>query len=105
VEKLKYVAALVFVTLGALPLAASAQAPNPCVHAWGEARYGAVGYNHLVHLENSCAVDADCVVSTDVNPQPQTVAVPAKSEVIVNTFLGSPARVFVPHVTCTMHGK
>lgn len=101
----KVLASLGFVALAAAPLAALAQTPEPCVRAWGEARYGNVGYHHLVHLANACPVDADCVVSTDVNPEPQKVQVPARSEVVVTTFLDSPARVFTPRVTCTMRGK
>ena len=101
----KHLASLFLVALAALPIAASAQTPNACIRAWGEARYGAYGYNHLVHIANSCAVDAECVVSTDVNPEPQRVEVPAKSEVVVNTFLESPAREFMPRVSCTMRGK
>jgi hypothetical protein len=104
-EKLKHLASLFFVMLAVAPLAASAQTPNACIHAWGEARYGTYGYNHLVHIANTCTVDADCVVSTDVNPEPTSVEVPAKTEVVVNTFFESPSRVFTPRVTCTMHGK
>lgn len=104
-KKLKHLAFLFFVMLAMAPLAASAQTPNACIKAWGEARYGAYGYNHLAHVANSCTVDADCVVSTDVNPEPMSMAVPAKTEVIVNTFYESPSRVFTLRVTCTMHGK
>lgn len=103
-RSLKHVASFFLAALFALPVVASAEAPTPCVRAWGEARYGAYGYNHLVHLANACAADADCVVSTDVNPQPMSVEVPARSEVVVNTFLESPSRVFTPRVTCTMRG-
>lgn len=100
-----HLASLLLVALALAPLAAAAQTPNACIRAWGEARYGAYGYNHLVHIANSCSVDADCVVTTDVNPEPLNVSVPARSEVVTNTFLESPSRVFTPHVTCTMHGK
>jgi hypothetical protein len=86
----------------ALPRAATAQSADSCIKYWGEARYGALAYNHLVHVANSCSASADCVVSTDVAPDPQRTVVAAKSEVVVTTFLGSPARTFTPRVKCTM---
>jgi hypothetical protein len=92
-------------TVALTPVAPPASAPTPadkCVKYWGEARYAALGYNHLVHVANACAVAADCVVSTDVNPEPQSVTVGGRSEVIVSTFLGSPARTFAPRVKCVM---
>jgi serine acetyltransferase len=62
----------------------------------------AYGYNHIVHIRDACSVGAVCVVTTDVNPEPTSVAVAAKSETEVNTYLGSPSRVFTPKITCTM---
>jgi hypothetical protein len=99
--------ALATLALGlvAVPRTVTAQSPDSCVKYWGEARYGALGYNHLVHIANSCGVPADCVVSTDVAPAPLSQAVAAKSEAVVTTFLGSPARGFTPHVKCTMRDK
>ena len=73
-----------------------------CIRIRPEARYGAYGYNHIVHLTDVCASAAECDVSTDVNPEPTHVSVPARSAIEVNTFLGSPARTFVPKVACTM---
>lgn len=92
----------------ALALVATSAIANPpdtgakCIKVRPEARYGALGYNHIVHVGDTCATAAECDVSTDVNPQPTHVSVAAQSEVEVNTFLGSPARVFVPKVVCTM---
>jgi hypothetical protein len=76
--------------------------PGTCIKVRPEARYLGLGYNHIVHVADVCASAAECDVSTDVNPTPQHLSVPAGSEVEVNTFLGSPARVFVPKVVCTM---
>lgn len=76
-----------------------------CIESWPEARMQAYGYNHIVHIRDTCAVAADCIVTTDVNPQPTPVAVAAKSETEINTYLGSPARVFTPKVVCTMHTR
>ncbi len=73
-----------------------------CIRVRAEARYRALGYNHIVRIADACESAAECDVSTDVNPQPTHVTVPPKSEVEVNTFLGSPARVFTPKVECVM---
>ena len=89
-----------FLALG--PRGAAAGGPDLCIKFRGEVRYGALGYNHLVHITNTCAVAADCSVTTDVNPEAQAAEVGARSEVVVTTFLGSPARTFTPSVKCTM---
>jgi hypothetical protein len=81
---------------------ANAAAPRECVQSWPEARMQAYGYNHIVHLKNACDAPAECVVTTDVNPDPTKVSVPAKTETEINTYLGSPARVFTPKVVCTL---
>jgi hypothetical protein len=77
-------------------------AANTCIRFWGETRYGALAYNHIVHVANSCEATADCSVSTDVNPEPQQVAVEGGTSIEVVTFMGSPARTFKPSVKCTM---
>ncbi len=43
-----------------------------CISSWGEARFGGVGFNHVVHVANKCAASATCAVSTDVEPTPQS---------------------------------
>jgi hypothetical protein len=84
-----------------LTLTSLAHADVPaCIAVRAEARYGAAGYNHIVYLTSSCAKTYVCAVSTDVNPEPTTVTVPPGRTVDVVTFLGSPARVFVPKVSC-----
>lgn len=98
------VAALFFFSV---PLA-SAEKPSPklphCIQIKPEARY-ILGYDHLVHITNQCETTAHCQVSTDVNPAPQAVTVaPRKTETVL-TFRGSPARVFVPHVACTLEPR
>jgi hypothetical protein len=84
---------------------AVADSAAACIRVRAEARYRALGYNHIVHVADICESAAECDVSTDVNPQPTHVTVPPKSEVEVNTFLGSPARVFTPKVECTMQAR
>ncbi len=93
--------------LGCLLLAASRAGATPdtaaaCIKVRPEARYLGLGYNHIVHVADVCATAAECDVSTDVNPTPTHVSVAAGSAIEVNTFMGSPARVFVPKVVCTM---
>jgi hypothetical protein len=73
-----------------------------CVTVAFSAPYRGVGYNHVVSVHNACAQVASCTVSTDVNPSPQAVTVPAGATQDVTTFIGSPARVFVPTVACTL---
>jgi hypothetical protein len=81
---------------------AGAQSAATCrVVVLAEARWSGYAFNHLVHVVNYCAEPIDCVVSTDVNPQEQTVTVDANTDMVVNTFFGSPARVFSPRATCT----
>ncbi len=94
---------LLVATASVLGSGASATASDDagrCVAVWPEARYGAMGYNHIVHLRNACTRDAECAVTTNVNPQPVAAIVPARREVTVTTWLGSPAREFTPHADC-----
>jgi hypothetical protein len=98
-------ATLALIGLATLALSTRASAEDTqasCIKFWGETRYGAMAYNHVVHVANSCDTGADCSVSTDVNPQPQQIAVEARSSIEVMTFLGSPARTFKPNVRCAM---
>ena len=74
----------------------------PCVKSWGEVRARALGYDHFVVLQSSCKKTAVCAVSSDVNPEVQTVTVAAGEKTEVPTFLASPASTFTPKVTCTL---
>ena len=73
-----------------------------CIRVWPEARMRAYGYDHVVHIQNACAKDASCSVATDVNPDAVTVKVAKTTEVETVTWLGSPAREFIPKVKCTL---
>jgi len=90
--------------LALLALAAHAQPkPGPgCIKSRGEARARALGYDHVVVIENGCDRAADCVVSTDVAPEPITATVEARKTVELTTFRGSPASVFTPKVSCKL---
>jgi len=81
-------------------IGAAATPDVPCVRVWGEARYRGLGYEHVVHLENGCEKPMVCDVATSVNPEPQRVALAPSEATAVITFVGSPAREFVPRVEC-----
>ncbi len=82
--------------------AAAGNTAKECISFSGEARFGGVGFTHIVHITDKCAASAVCAVSTDVVPTPQTVTVPGNKSVEVVTYLGSPASKFTPYVTCEM---
>ena len=85
--------------------AADGQARGPaCVQVTASAPYDGTGYSHIVHIDNRCAAAAICSVSTDVNPTPVQTRVPAGESTDVITWRGSPARVFVPSVSCALEG-
>jgi len=95
----------VVVSVVAMQRAEAVDTASMCIKVKPEARYLGLGYNHIVHVANVCASAAECDVSTDVNPQPQHVSVAGGGAIEVNTFMGSPARVFVPKVICVMSGS
>lgn len=77
--------------------------PTPaCIRSRGEARARAVGYDHVVTIENGCDRAAACAVSTDVAPEPIHATVEAKQTVELTTFRNSPASVFKPRVECAL---
>jgi hypothetical protein len=83
------------------PRAASAEgAKSACVTVHAEAPYRGSGYDHLVKLENHCEKPVRCRVSSDVNPEPQEVTVPAKGRAEVLLWRGSPASTFKARVSC-----
>jgi hypothetical protein len=99
--------AAVAATVAVLPAAQAADAGAPalpaCMQVTSEARYVPYGYNHIVVLKNGCSHEATCSVSTDVNPEPQTVDVKAGATAEVVTFMGSPSQKFAARVSCKLH--
>lgn len=71
-----------------------------CVRWTQEARFKGLGYNHLVHLHNTCKKAATCSVQTDVNPDAKDVLLAPDKKTTVTTFLGSPSSVFQAKVSC-----
>jgi len=99
--RLAPLAALALVALA--PVTRAAPTPTPaCVKSWGDARARAVGYDHVVVIENGCDKPASCVVSTDVAPEPIHATVAPKTKIELTTFRGSPATAFEPKVECKL---
>ena len=73
---------------------------SACVSVRAEAPFRGSGYDHLVKLENHCEKPVRCRVSSDVNPEPQDVTVPAKGRAEVLLWRGSPANTFKARVSC-----
>jgi hypothetical protein len=71
-----------------------------CVTARAEAPYRGSGYDHLVKLTNACEKPVNCRVSSDVNPEPVSITVPAKGQSEVLLWRGSPASTFKARVSC-----
>lgn len=71
-----------------------------CLRASALARFGAMAYDHWVHLENGCPATVRCRVSTDVNPEVTEVSLEPSQQRDIATFHGSPASVFTATVDC-----
>jgi hypothetical protein len=98
--------ALVLAALACATTAARPRMGEPmptCVRWAAESRYRPYGYDHVVHIHNSCDVVAMCSVITDVNPERIQAIVPAQSAVEVVTWVGAPGREFTPSVSCLLH--
>ena len=89
------------------PASAVADAPDPpaqanpsCISFTQEVRTRYPGYDHVVIIKSTCAKSADCLVSSDVAPDPVKALVPSNAKVEVFTFQQSPASVFTAKVSC-----
>jgi hypothetical protein len=71
-----------------------------CLKHRAEARYRNLGYDHLVHVRNTCDARVACRVSTNVNPEPIELALGPGEERELVTWRGSPAREFTARVVC-----
>ncbi len=86
------------------PVAIASVAPllPACIEYAAIARGRNLGYDHIVRVRSECAASAACLVATNVDPKPVEARVPPRSEVEVVTRVGSPAREFVPIVSCSL---
>lgn len=85
------------------PLSADddAESMKNCYHVRGEARYGALGYNHVVIVTNTCDVTLQCEVWTDVDPSPRLpLTLGPKATEEATCRLNSPARGFKAFGEC-----
>jgi hypothetical protein len=98
---IKVLALAALITFGVLGARArgGSQTP-PCIRSWPEIRYSNYAYDHIVHISNDCRVKASCAVSSDVNPEPVQVIIPAGEQIEVMTTRGSQAHEFTPNVEC-----
>ena len=83
--------------------AADTDPPTRCVRYWPEARY-VIGYDQLVHVQNTCDRAARCEVSSDRNPKVQVVDLAPGDHRVVTTDLGAASAGFTPIVNCTLAG-
>lgn len=74
--------------------------PVNCVEWNKEVRPRGYGYMHVVKLNNQCNTSQRCDVSTNSNPEKQTVELPPKGSREVIAHISSPAREFTASVNC-----
>lgn len=82
-----------------VPAAGQSSVPA-CVKVTTSSRYVPYGYNHVVTITNACKKTVACDVSTDVNPDKQSVEVKPSETSELTTFMGSPSQTFVAKVSC-----
>ena len=80
---------------------ANAENPDLCVKYKTEARFSS-GYDHWIHIKNSCSAAVTCKVSTNVNEKIKRVQLASAQRKSVLTFRGSPARTFQASVKCVI---
>lgn len=72
-----------------------------CYNVRGEARYGALGYNHVVIVTNRCEMTLECQVWTDVDPKPRLkLTLGPKATEERTARINSPARGFKAFGEC-----
>lgn len=100
-RRLTLVLALLAVPVLALAQASMTGERPDCVRASAVARFGAMAYDHWVHVENTCPTTVHCTVFTDVNPVPVDLDLANGASRDVATFHGSPASAFTATVNCS----
>lgn len=83
------------------PLSADEDSMKNCYDVRGEARYGALGYKHIVIVTNKCDLTLKCEVWTDVDPSPRlSLTVGPKATEEAACRINSPARGFKAFGEC-----
>lgn len=85
-------------------LATTLFAPEPaldCVRARAVPIYEGLGWSHYVEVSNLCDVRVDCLVGSDVDPEPRyRVVLDTGDSELVRTRYGSPTSIYTPIVSC-----
>ena len=81
------------------------QVPD-CVMVRSEARPSGYRFDHVVYVRNSCPVSIDCLISTNVDPEPNhpLVVLPGRENGVI-TRTGASRRYFKPQVSCELRAK
>jgi hypothetical protein len=102
--RIRYAASalLALALLTALGSSSPAQTPRTpaCIQSWAETRYRDYGYDHIVHIANTCQARAVCFVSSNLNPTPLKVDVPVAQQIEVLAARSSTPRDFTPQLAC-----
>jgi hypothetical protein len=71
------------------------------VEVRAENPYRNYGYDHIVNLKNTCAVEVECRVYSNVDRTPIAASVGAKAERSVLLRRGAPRGAFTAYAECT----
>lgn len=64
--------------------------------------YSGQGYRHVASFRSTCDEDATCTVSSNSNPEEQSLMVPAGQERSVVLHISSPARGLTVRARCAL---
>lgn len=67
--------------------------------------YSGAGYRHAASFTSTCEREAACVVSSNSNPEAQSLTVPAGQQRTVVFHVSSPARGLEVRARCTLGGS
>ena len=94
------------VLLGPALLAHADQTALPdCLAMEKVVTFSGAGYRHAATFTSTCERDAACVVSSNSNPEAQSLSVPAGQERTAVFHLSSPVRGLEVRARCTLEGS
>ena len=98
-----------FAALGLLAPALLARADQTslpeCLSMEKVVTFSGAGYRHAASFTSTCDRDAACVVSSNSNPEAQSLTVPAGQQRSVVFHTSSPARGLEVRARCTLEGS